>query len=134
MKITSFKRLIVEDSKAENQELVSKLASILNPTLEQLERILTKNINTDNLAQSLVDISVTVDSSGVPVGTTTFKNDLQSKLRGIISVRAQSSNPNLSATGTPLITFSENANLITINNITGLQANTKYTLTLLTIT
>lgn len=134
MNLSNFKRIIVEDLPKDNQELGSKLAYVLNPTLEQLELVFSKNIGIDNLNQQLKEIEVTVNATGRPTNTTQFKTELKSQAKGLICIRAvNNTNGNLYPTGTPFVSFSENEGLITLNNITGLQASNKYTLTLLAI-
>lgn len=134
MNLSNFKRIIVEDLPKESQELGNKLAYILNPTLEQLEQAFNKNIGIDNLNQQVKSIDVTVGGTGAPTNTTQFKSELKSQAKGIICIRAQNrTNGNLVPTSTPFISFSENEGLITITNISGLQASNKYDLTLLAI-
>jgi len=134
MLLSNFKRIIVEDLPKESQELGSKLAYVLNPTLEQLEQAFSKNIGIDNLNQQIKVIEVTVSSVGRPTNTTQFKSELKSQAKGLVCIRAENlTNGNLYPTATPFISFSENEGLITLNNITGLQASNKYNLTILAI-
>jgi len=133
-KIPDLKRVTVEDFKSEDRDLVGKLAFIINSFHEQVRSALSKNIDFDNLNQEVISLSFSTGSSGQPLNAVKFKSSLATRVQGISVVRTViiSSNTEL-ASVLPIISWSQNVNLITISNIGGLSPETKYELTLLTI-
>lgn len=135
MKLTNVKRILIEDFPAEQRETVSKLALIINGVFNQLNQILVNNLTiTDNLNQNLTSITVEVDSNGIPLTRTEFKHTLKGNCQGLVVINAT----NTTTAGSfpvshPFISFSQTTGLITVLNVTGLQANNKYTLTVLVL-
>lgn len=129
-KLQSFKRLIEEDFAEKDRPLIGKIASSLNSAIEDIQNALSKNLSIeDNLTINKKDLVVTVDANGAPTTPTTIKSDLKSLCCGLQVIKAtNSTNSTVSPTGTPFITFVDNSGLITINKISNLQANNKYTL------
>jgi hypothetical protein len=129
-KLQSFKRLIIEDFPEKDRNLVAKLAYPINSTFEDILNVLNKNLTIeDNLTINKKDFTVTVDANGVPIVNTVILSGLNSSCVGMQVIKAiNSTNPTISPTGTPFITFSDNSGQITISKITNLQANNKYTL------
>lgn len=123
------KRLIREDFNKDDRDLVDKIASILNPALEQIVIILNKGLAMSDLNTQEKDIELTVDASGFPLNNTSFKYELKSKCRMVMVGRAQAINVNgVYPTGGHSVSFTENGGQITINHITGLPANQKFLL------
>lgn len=86
MKLTGGKRLVTEDFKSDDQELVSKLAYVLNPFLEQMTNAMNSSITvSDNLDMDYKDIIVTVDSLGIPVNNVSFQTT-KPKVSGILAL------------------------------------------------
>lgn len=133
-KVPDLKRVTVEDFKSDDQDLVGKLAFIINSFHEQVRNVLSKNIDFDNLAQEIKVLSFSTNSTGQPLNTLTFRSNLFNKVQGITPIRLVITSNNTSfPTETPIISWSQNANLITITHIGGLSAETAYDLTILTI-
>lgn len=66
MKISSIKKLVVEDFKVDVRETVQRLAQILNPFLEQVVQVLSGNLTlADNFKGKVFDIDL-------PAGTSTY--------------------------------------------------------------
>ncbi len=134
MKLDGLKRLVREDFPDDSKALVDKLAFVLNPYLEGIATVLNHNIDYDNLKRELKTIDVVVNASGNPIPAISFRNTLSSKIKGINVIRAQNNtSTTVYPTATPFITFTEENKIITINNISGLQLNNKYSLTIETI-
>jgi len=128
------KRVTIEDFDKDDQKLVGKLAFIINSFHEQVRSVLAKNVDFDNLAQEVKTLSFTTGSGGQPLNTVSFKSDIANKIQGISTVRLVITSNNTSfPTQLPVISWSQNASLVTITNIGGLQAETRYDLTILTI-
>jgi hypothetical protein len=134
MKLNNFKRLIVEEFPQETQPTVEKLSFALNPFLEQVVNAFNKNIDFDNLNQEVIEFTVTVDANGRPTTQTELRSSLRTKVRGYIVIRAQSEDPNGPLPlSTPLISFSQNESGVRITGVTGLPANNKFRLTVISI-
>jgi hypothetical protein len=128
------KRISKEDFDAEDHALIEKLAFPLNSHMEQVRNLFNKGIDFENLNQELITLRIQTNQNSVPINTITFKSNLRNKVRGfvVISANIVSSN-NLYPQQMPFISFSQNNNLITINNISGLSPETTYDLLLLSI-
>ena len=132
-RLPTFKRLITEDFEEEDRKLVTKIAYVLNTAFEDVFNALNKNLSIeDNLNLVKRDITVTVDASGVPISPLTVKSNLATTCRGMIVIKAvNNTDPSVTPTGTPWITFSDNSGLISISKISNLQADNSYTLRLI---
>lgn len=129
--LPEIKRIIIEDFAEEDQELVGKLAFSLNFFMEQTVDSLNKKLDFNNFNQELKTFEVTVDGNNTPTVNNLLKTTVPS-VQGIQVISAVNiSNINTYPTGTPFISFSRNADLLTLKNITGLQANNRYQLTVI---
>jgi hypothetical protein len=133
-KVPDLKRVTVEDFDSEDRALVDKLAFIINSFHEQVRSVLAKNVDFENLNQEIKTLSFVTDQDGQPLTTTTFKSNISNKIRGIIPVRVVITSDNTSFPAQqPVISWSQNVNVITITSIGGLSPETKYEITILTI-
>lgn len=133
-KIPDLKRISKEDFPAEYQQLIDKLAFPLNSHMEQVRNLFNKGIDFENLTQELITLKVQTNEKSIPNTRLTFKTTLRNKLRGIVVISAVITSDNTSyPTAQPFISFSQNLNIVTINNISGLAPETSYELLLLTI-
>ena len=134
-RVPDLKRLTVEDFKPEDRPLVQKLAFIINSFHEQVRSTLNKNINTDNLAREIKTLTFTTGENGQPLNTLVFKSGLVSNIIGINVIRLNITSNNQSfPSQMPLISFSQNNEIITITNIAGLENETEYQMVIETIT
>lgn len=134
MKLNDIKRLTTDDFPKDESALISKLAFALNPFLEQISTMFNKNIDFDNLNQEVITFTVEVDSVGLPKTLTDIRSTLKTKVRGITCIRAV----NLENDGTypiscPFITFTTLGSLIRVQQVSGIPANKRYSLTVITI-
>jgi hypothetical protein len=67
MKISTVKKLVLEDFPAANRELIQKLAQVLNPFLDQQTTALTSNLTVENLKgrQYTVELKATQTTASV---------------------------------------------------------------------
>lgn len=131
--IDNIRRIIAEDFPKEDRQTVSKLAYVINTFMEQVSRQINGNIDFNNLSQDFINFTITVDASGVPVGNNIVKTSIINP-RGLVVTRAlNQDNSSVYPTNTPFISYSPNRNIIKINKITGLQANTEYRLFVIVI-
>jgi hypothetical protein len=135
MKLPSFKRLFENDFDSSERNLVAKLALSLNQGIENLYLALSKRISLrDNIQCTVKDVQVTVDSNGIPINTTSFRvDDTQINQNipviGCMVINAtNSTNPTTYPTATPFISWTQTANAVQINHVSGLQANNTYVL------
>jgi hypothetical protein len=132
MKLTNVKRIIVEDFDKNQQDTISKLGYIINTVFEQLVTILNNQVTvTDNLNESIQQLSVNVDSTGTPSQATTIKYNLAGKCQGVSVISAtNTTSSSVYPTACPLILFTQNSNTtLTVNKVLGLPANNNFTLT-----
>ena len=132
MKLNDIKRIRTEDFEQEDRDLIGKLAFALNPFLEQISAAFNKNIDFENLNQEVLAMTVEVDATGVPKTLTDLKSSLKSRVSGLQVIKAV----NLEGDGTfltsaPFITFTLVGNLIRVQHVTGLPANKRYNLTMI---
>lgn len=134
MKLQNYPRIVKENLPEKFRDIVDSFTGF-NSLAEDLSNAFNKNITVDdNLNMQYKQLEVTLNGSGIPTITTEFKSTLRNKSRGVIIVRAENlTNPSVFPTNAPFITFSEEQQVITINHITGLPANNKYRLTLLSV-
>lgn len=128
------KRLTKEDFPEKYRDLIEKLAFPINSFFEQVQSVLNKNVNFDNLNQELKTLSFTTNQSGQPINTLTFNSGLSSRVQGITVQRIVITSNNTSfASIMPVISWSQNEKLVTINNISNLSPETQYSITVLTL-
>ncbi len=136
MKLPGLKRIVVEDFKSDEQQMISKIAFVVNPIIDAILQALNKNLSvTDNFNQSMVSFTVKVDATGTPTLPLNLKYDLRSSCKGIQVINVLNlSNINSIPSYLPFISFEQvSANLLKIKKITGLTANQEYSITIILI-
>lgn len=135
MKLQSWRNLVKDNFPQKYYDLIDTLGFSLNPMMSQVLNALNKNLTiADNLNMQYKDITITVDATGKPISTTTYKSTLTGTTQGITVIKTD----NLSSAGTypisaPFVSWSDNSGTVTITNISGLQANQKYQIRLLAV-
>jgi hypothetical protein len=132
MKLPNFKRLIKSDYKQEFQSLIETLSFSLNNGIEVLYQALNKSITLkDNVACTVKDIIVEVDSTGNPKAKTSFSLDTSNRILGICVLNVINlTTPTLLPSSGVFVSFSQESRTININNIKGLPENQQFTLTI----
>jgi hypothetical protein len=135
VKIQSYKRIIKESFSKDDRQVAGLIGDSINVFAEEVLNALNKKITVDdNLNMEYKEVDVTVTAAGIPINTLQYKISLQGRIRGVVVVKAENlTTTGVYPTGAPFITFSINNDIITVNHITGLIANNKYRLTLLSI-
>ena len=129
------KRITVEDFPKEDQNLVGKLAFVINSFHEQVRSVLNRSIDTTNLAQEIITLSFVTGDSAQPLNPLVFRSTLVNRVRGLIPISLNiTSNNQASPSQAPFISFTQAGNQVTIGNIAGLESGVAYELTILTIT
>ena len=133
-KAPDLKRIAKEDFESQYHSLIEKLAFPLNSHMEQVRNLFSKGIDFDNLTRELITLKVQTDLESKPLTKLSFKSTLKNKVRGINVISANITSSNTSyVQQAPFISFSQNNNIISINNISGLSPETTYELLLETI-
>lgn len=133
MKLSNFQEFTKETFPSKYQDLCDVIGNAFNNFGRQVTQGLNNNqiTVTDNLNEQYKTITVTVDATGKPTQTLTYKSSLSTVTQGIVVVKAvNATNSTTYPTGTPFLTWVDNSGTVTISNITNLQANNQYTLTL----
>ncbi len=113
--------IFTDDFPAENKLVIEKLGFILNPFFDQVGQTLNGNIDFTNLTVIEKDMIITVDHNGTPTTTTSIRNTLNRRIKGILCFNAISQGiSNVYPQGTPFISFTQSENQLIINNISGL--------------
>ncbi len=133
MKVQSFKRISTDNISDEYKQLAEKLAYSINPFAEDVVTALDGRLSiSENLNQSYKEVTVQVDSSGIPIQTTLVKSEITGRVKGMnIEFIENQTNINVFPTAAPFITWTETSGIITIRHITGLQTGNKWKLRLL---
>lgn len=136
MKLSSFKRIITQDFPKESQKLIEQLGSTLNDSFNQVYSALNKRLTfSDNIACTIKDVEVIVDSNGNPTQIASFSLDVPNMpVLGVVVIKADNlTNSVIYPTSSPFVSFQIVGNTVRINNITGLQANQVYRLKVIAI-
>lgn len=130
MKLQGFKRLLSTDFPKEFQKMIDTLSLSYNVGLETLYQALNKQLNyRDNLSGTVKDITVVVDSSGVPTQGGVFKLESAKTVDGVrVGFAINQDNSGTYPTSCPFISGSQNGQNFTIRHISGLQAGQAYRL------
>jgi hypothetical protein len=134
MRPLDVKRITVEDFPSEYQSLVSKLAYPINSFMEQVRNAFNKNIDFNNLNQSLVTTTFTTNELGQPLSQVKFQSGISGNINGLIVVSLKiTSNNQQQVVSAPFINFSQNEGSIVINSIAGLASSAKYSMTVMIV-
>lgn len=131
-KIQIPKKIRAEDFKAEDQELVGKLAFALNDFMDGVYSVFNGGIDFENLNRQVTTVTVNIDKDGKIANAPQIKLTVNGgRIKGINVLNAVNvNNTSVFPVSSPFISYSTASNLLTILNITGLQANSQYQLTL----
>jgi hypothetical protein len=130
MKLSSYRRLYDQDFDPEYKKLIEQLGIIINTSFEELYDALNNKLTfTENFNVTIIDVNITVDSSGNPKNNTQFKlRSGQTTFDGIFAIGAKGTkDPSVIPSGGIFINAIKHNNNIIIKNIKGLQADTPYT-------
>jgi len=132
--LKSYRRVITSDFDSEYKDLVESLGSTMNDSFNDVYFAISGRLDLKtNISCTVKDIDVTVDSSGNPINRTVFSTkNPQIPVLGIsVIYAANQTNTAIYPTGHPFISYTPVGGGIQINNITGLQANNRYTIRLI---
>lgn len=126
------KKVRAEDYKPEERDLIARLSDVINDLADSFYFEMTKSLDFENLNRDLVTVTVNINGVGRVSNLPQVRYNLRSRPRGVTCVAATNlANPNIYPTGAPFVswTITSNNNLQVLN-VTGLQNNSQYLLTL----
>ena len=127
--VSNVRRIVVEDYPKETADTVSKLASVLNPFMDEIVNLAQGNIDYNNLNRSKVVFEVTVDASGKPQGLSQINTGLTS-YSGKLLIDVQGVSASDVVISAPWLDCTYQGNgLVRINRILGLPAGKKMRIT-----
>lgn len=131
-KINNTKRIVREDFDSEYHSLIDKLAYVLNTFMEQTVRQVNGNLDSTNLSSDIITAKMTVDANGTPIGNNLIKSSVSRPVGVSVLNHTNKTNGNVFPTSHPSISFTAGTGtgVIKIRNISGLQANNEYELTI----
>lgn len=131
MKLQSYSNIQRADFDPQYQGLIDRLSFTVNSAFQSLFNTLNGQTSlADNILCMVQTITVTVDSSGNPTTSTQFPSTLINGISGSTVIAANSTgNTVVYPIGTPFLSYTKSANVITINNISGLPAGTPFNIT-----
>jgi hypothetical protein len=132
-KLPSFKRILTQDFPPDNSKLVEKLALLLNSSFDAIFNSLNNRITlNDNLAATVKDVTLRVDSNGTPNGSVGFKLDRNFTVLEVRVGRVDNNtNSALYPPAAVFVSWTQTNDFITIDNVRGLSTGNTYTLRLI---
>ncbi len=125
------KKIRFEDFDAQYKEIIEKVGFAFNPFSDEVYQLLNGNLDSTNLNRQIQDVDVQTDATGKIMSQPQIKTSVNGRVRGINVINAINLvNSNTYPTTAPFVSFTTNSNILTILNVTGLQANSQYKLTL----
>lgn len=132
MKLPSFRRILKTDYAEEYRGLIETLSFSINNGIEVIYQAFNKAISLkENVACTVKDIDVIVDSTGVPKTKLSFSLDTSNRILGITVLNAlNTKTPTILPTSGVFVSFTQENKNIIVNNIKGLPADQPFTLTI----
>jgi len=132
----SWRRIIQQDYPSQYQDLIGQIALPINWGFDTIFRALSNGLTfASNIQSTINTFQVVVDANGNPTSNITINKDVPGvSLIGVVVVKAvNNTNSNVFPTGSPFVSYTETSNQIIINNISGLQPNNNYSITIIGI-
>jgi hypothetical protein len=133
--LPSFKLINSQDYPSQYQSLISTLAQNLNNQIQVLYNAFNNGLTfTNNMESTIKTFAVTVNATGTPSSSISITKDQTDTILGLIVVKAvNSTSSTVYPSGGVFVSYTETSTAIIITNVTGLQANQQYNVTILTI-
>jgi hypothetical protein len=130
-RINRIKRILRGDFKSEFHPLIDRLGYVLNSFMQEVETQINGNLDIDNLASDVITFKIKVDGTGVPVGNNLVKSTVLRPSGTTVISATNEDDGDAFPTSQPFISFTTgtNSTVMKIRNISGLQADADYTLT-----
>jgi hypothetical protein len=129
MKLPSFRRIISSDYEEKYKELVETLAVSINQGIDSVYDALNKKLTLkNNLLSTTKEVVLQVDQTGKPIQAVGLKLDFSNKASVLFVGKADNlTNPSSYPTGV-FVSWTQAADFIQINNVSGLQSGSSYRL------
>jgi len=128
--LPSFRRLMSQNFEKQYQNLINTLSLSLNNGIQVLYDALNNGLTfQDNFEATIADVTLQVDSTGKPIQGGTFTLTFTSNVEGVFVIMVTNvNNPTTYPTGAVQVFGQQSSQTYIINNVTGLQPNTSYTI------
>jgi hypothetical protein len=135
MILPSFRRLMSQNFEKQYQNLINTLSLSLNNGIQVLYDTFNNQITfRDNIKCTVADVTLKVDSTGKPIQGGTFALTFVGNVDGVFVTNVTNvNNPTTYPTGAVQVFGQQNNATYIINNVTGLQANTSYTIRIIAL-
>jgi len=120
------KKILANDFSPNNKGDIEKLGRSLNPFFDEVTKAVNNQLNFEYL-----NFDISVDATGVPTSQVNIPVSLNT-VNGLICVSATNTS-GIFPSATPFISFNLSKNVIQVNVVKGLPANTKFTLTVMAV-
>jgi hypothetical protein len=134
-KIKSYARIITNDYDSEDQPLVEKMGSQINEGFDPIYGALSNRLTfEENFLCTVRDVEMTVGSNGIPLNRISMSLNNNLPVKGVLVLSVSNrTNAAVYPTGAPFISFTQNANVLYIDHITGLVPNNRYNIKILAL-
>lgn len=131
MKLQIPKKIRAEDFAEEQRDIVSRLGFVFNAFADEVYQALSKRLDYDNLSREMVLVTIQIDTSGKLINPPQIKTNLINKIKGIQTINAINlRNSTIYPLSYPFVSWTVNGSIISILNVSGLQNDSEYQLTL----
>jgi len=129
--IKNVRKILAQDYDEEYREPIGKMAEILNSFMVDVTNTMNGNVDFENLNQQYKVFKITVDASGNATTGNKIRLDRRYNVIGTTCIRARNLTSGDYPQGTPFVSWTVNNYIMTINNITNLQADETYELSII---
>ena len=132
MKINNTTQIRADDFADDDKRVAARLGEILNPFMQQVVELSDGRVDFENRVENIVQVTFTVDNSGVPVLNNKL-NTGKASVRGFQVIDARSTqNTAITADSQPFISYTPiGTGTVQVNKISGLPANNEMLLTVI---
>lgn len=132
MRLPNFRRIIKQDFEKQYNQLVERLSVSINNGFDVMFEALNNKISLqNNIMCTVIDIELEPSSSGTPKNPANLTLTYSGKTSIVVVGKVDNlTNPSSYPTSAPFISWSQNDTTLTINHITGLTADNKYSIRL----
>jgi len=132
MKINNTTQIRADDFADDDKRVAARLGEILNPFMQQVVELSDGRVDFENRVENIVQVTFTVDSSGIPVLNNKL-NTGKASVRGFQVIDARSTqNTAITADSQPFISYTPiGTGVVQVNKISGLPASSEMLLTII---
>jgi UDP-galactopyranose mutase len=119
-----------EDFDEKERGVAEKIGGVYNGFSDDVYKQMNGNLTFENLDRQLVTFEVKIDAAGAVLNKPQIKLKLNSKISGLKVISATNlDSATTYPTACPFVSYEVGQSLITIRNVSGLQPNSRYSLT-----